>query len=80
MQDDEGTPPRSAKLAGLGVAIANPLINIIPRGRADIDPKRPGMPRLPELLAAGVTAAIGQDCATPIEAMRLRPARRVVWW
>jgi cytosine/creatinine deaminase len=43
-------------------AIANPLINITLQGRADTYPKRRGMTRVPELLAAGVTVAFGQDC------------------
>lgn len=43
-------------------AIANPLINITLQGRADTYPKRRGMTRVPELLAAGVTVAFGHDC------------------
>ncbi len=43
-------------------AIPNPLINITLQGRADTYPKRRGMTRVPELLAAGVTVAFGQDC------------------
>ena len=43
-------------------AIANPLINITLQGRADTYPKRRGMTRVPELLAAGVKVAFGQDC------------------
>lgn len=38
-----------------------PLINITLQGRADTSPKRRGMTRMPELLAAGVTVAFGQD-------------------
>ena len=34
-------------------AIANPLINITLQGRHDSYPKRRGMTRVPELLAAG---------------------------
>jgi cytosine deaminase len=48
--------------AGVG-AIANPLINITLQGRHDTYPKRRGMTRVPELMAAGVTVALGQDCA-----------------
>ncbi len=44
-------------------AIANPLINITLQGRHDSYPKRRGMTRVPELLAAGVPVAFGQDCA-----------------
>lgn len=47
--------------SGLG-AIANPLINITLQGRHDSYPKRRGMTRVPELLAAGVPVAFGQDC------------------
>ena len=43
-------------------AIPNPLINITLQGRADTYPKRRGMTRVPELQAAGVTVAFGQDC------------------
>lgn len=47
--------------AGLA-AIANPLINITLQGRHDSYPKRRGMTRVPELLAAGVPVAFGHDC------------------
>ncbi len=43
-------------------AIANPLINITLQGRHDGYPKRRGMTRVPELMAAGVTVAFGHDC------------------
>ena len=43
-------------------AVANPLINITLQGRHDSYPKRRGMTRVPELLAAGVTVAFGHDC------------------
>ena len=43
-------------------AIANPLINITLQGRHDTYPKRRGMTRVPELMAAGVNVAFGQDC------------------
>jgi cytosine/creatinine deaminase len=50
-------------IAEAGVAaIPNPLINITLQGRSDTYPKRRGMTRVPELLAAGVTVAFGQDC------------------
>ncbi|MHB1692227.1 MAG: amidohydrolase family protein [Thiomonas sp.] len=45
-------------------AIANPLINITLQGRHDSYPKRRGMTRVPDLLAAGVPVAFGQDCVT----------------
>ena len=50
-------------IAQAGVsAVANPLINITIQGRHDTYPKRRGMTRVPELLAAGVTVAFGHDC------------------
>jgi cytosine/creatinine deaminase len=42
-------------------AIANPLANITLQGRHDTYPKRRGMMRVPELLAAGVNVAFGHD-------------------
>ncbi|HUN92257.1 MAG TPA: amidohydrolase family protein [Burkholderiaceae bacterium] len=52
-----------ALVAESGVAaIANPLINITLQGRYDTYPKRRGMMRVPELLAAGVDVAFGHDC------------------
>lgn len=42
-------------------AIANPLANIVLQGRHDTYPKRRGMMRVPELLAAGVNVAFGHD-------------------
>jgi cytosine deaminase len=50
-------------IAGSGVSVvANPLINITLQGRHDTYPKRRGMTRVPELLAAGVNVAFGHDC------------------
>jgi cytosine deaminase len=43
-------------------AVANPLINITLQGRHDTYPKRRGMTRVKELLAAGVNVACGHDC------------------
>ncbi|MDQ7982185.1 amidohydrolase family protein [Paraburkholderia sp. SARCC-3016] len=43
-------------------AIANPLINITLQGRSDTYPKRRGMTRVPEMLAAGIDVAFGHDC------------------
>ncbi|QDF99188.1 cytosine deaminase [Azoarcus sp. DD4] len=43
-------------------AVANPLINITLQGRHDTYPKRRGMTRVPELLAAGIPVAFGHDC------------------
>ncbi len=41
--------------------VANPLINITLQGRHDTYPKRRGMTRVPELMAAGLVVAFGQD-------------------
>ncbi len=50
-------------IAESGVSVvANPLINITLQGRHDSYPKRRGMTRVPELMAAGVTVAFGHDC------------------
>lgn len=50
-------------IAESGVSvIANPLINITLQGRHDTYPKRRGMTRVPELLAAGINVAFGHDC------------------
>jgi cytosine deaminase len=50
-------------MAEAGVsAVANPLINITIQGRHDTYPKRRGMTRVPELLAAGIDVAFGHDC------------------
>jgi cytosine deaminase len=43
-------------------AVANPLINITIQGRHDTYPRRRGMTRVPELLAAGIDVAFGHDC------------------
>ncbi|MDB5094759.1 MAG: cytosine deaminase [Candidatus Eremiobacteraeota bacterium] len=43
-------------------AVANPLINITLQGRHDTYPKRRGMTRVRELLAAGVNVSFGHDC------------------
>jgi len=50
-------------MAESGVAaIANPLINITLQGRHDTYPKRRGLTRVPELMAASVPVAFGHDC------------------
>ncbi|MBO6717950.1 MAG: amidohydrolase family protein [Rhizobiaceae bacterium] len=43
-------------------AIPNPLINIVLQGRHDTYPKRRGLTRVPEMLAAGIRVGFGQDC------------------
>ncbi|MBK6567656.1 amidohydrolase family protein [Candidatus Aalborgicola defluviihabitans] len=40
---------------------SNPCVNITLQGRFDTYPKRRGMTRVPELMAAGLTVAFGQD-------------------
>ncbi|WP_416799082.1 amidohydrolase family protein [Ciceribacter azotifigens] len=42
--------------------IPNPLINIMLQGRHDTYPKRRGMTRVRELMAAGLNVSFGQDC------------------
>src|SRR5450830_1084152 len=49
------------KEAGVA-AIANPLINITLQVHHDSYPKRRGMTRVPEMLAAGIDVAFGHDC------------------
>lgn len=50
-------------IAEAGVhAVANPLINITLQGRHDSYPKRRGMTRVPEMLAAGINVGFGHDC------------------
>jgi cytosine deaminase len=56
-----------SKLLGLireaGVhAVANPLINITLQGRHDSYPKRRGMTRVKEMMAAGINVSFGHDC------------------
>jgi cytosine deaminase len=43
-------------------AIPNPLINMMLQGRHDTYPKRRGLTRIPDLLAADIPVALGQDC------------------
>ena len=50
-------------IAEAGVhAVANPMINITLQGRHDSYPKRRGMTRVHELMAAGVNVGFGHDC------------------
>ena len=41
--------------------VSNPLVNVTLQGRHDTYPKRRGMTRVPELLAAGINVAFGHD-------------------
>ena len=43
-------------------AVPNPLINMMLQGRHDSYPKRRGLARIPEMVAAGIPVALGQDC------------------
>ncbi len=47
--------------SGMNV-VPNPLINITLQGRSDTYPRRRGLTRIPELRAASVNVAFGQDC------------------
>ena len=52
-----------ARAAAAGVMVAtNPPTNLMLQGREDREPRRRGIPRIKELLAAGVTVGAGQDC------------------
>jgi cytosine deaminase len=52
-----------ARTAAAGVMVAaNPPTNLMLQGRGDAEPRRRGIPRVKELLAAGVTVGAGQDC------------------
>lgn len=47
--------------AGLNF-VTNPATNLLLQGRADNEPRRRGLPRIKEMLAAGLTLGCGQDC------------------
>ncbi len=42
--------------------VTNPATNLLLQGRLDREPRRRGIPRIKEMLAAGLTVACGQDC------------------
>ena len=50
-----------AATAGLKF-VANPATNLLLQGRLDSEPRRRGLPRVKEMLAAGLAVACGQDC------------------
>ena len=51
------------RAAAVGVMVAtNPPTNLMLQGRGDREPRRRGIPRVKELLDAGVLVAAGQDC------------------
>jgi cytosine/creatinine deaminase len=56
-----------AKLLGVLVearllVVSNPLLNMITQARADTYPKRRGLTRVKELMAAGINVSFGHDC------------------
>jgi cytosine/creatinine deaminase len=42
--------------------VTNPATNLLLQGRDDREPQRRGIPRIKQMLAAGLTVACGQDC------------------
>jgi cytosine deaminase len=42
--------------------VTNPATNLLLQGRLDSEPRRRGLPRIKEMLAAGLPVACGQDC------------------
>jgi cytosine deaminase len=52
---------RRAAAAGLNF-VTNPATNLLLQGRLDGEPRRRGLPRVKELLAAGLVVGCGQDC------------------
>ena len=42
--------------------VSNPATNLLLQGRLDEEPRRRGLPRVKELLDAGLTVGCGQDC------------------
>ena len=60
--DDDYAARQIARAAEVGVnVITNPATNLMIQGRDDAEPKRRGIARVRELLAAGVNVAAGQD-------------------
>lgn len=60
--DDEYAAAVIERAARAGVnIITNPSTNLMIQGREDSEPRRRGIPRIKELLAAGVPLACGQD-------------------
>jgi cytosine/creatinine deaminase len=52
---------REAAETGVSV-ITNPATNLFLQGRGDHEPRRRGIPRIKEIIGAGVRLAAGQDC------------------
>ena len=52
-----------SRAAAVGVHfVTNPATNLLLQGRLDSEPRRRGLPRVKELLAAGLLVGCGQDC------------------
>jgi cytosine deaminase len=61
--DDDYAARVIARLAETDVSIVtNPCTNLLLQGRLDAEPRRRGIPRVKELLSAGVRMGVGQDC------------------
>jgi cytosine deaminase len=61
--EDEYAAAVIRRAAAAGVMVAtNPPTNLMLQGRGDAEPRRRGIPRVKELLAAGVVVGAGQDC------------------
>ena len=61
--DDDYAASAIRRAAAAGVMVAtNPPTNLMLQGRGDFEPRRRGIPRIKELLAAGVIVGAGQDC------------------
>lgn len=61
--DDGYAADMVARAASAGVAlITNPCTNLLLQGRMDNEPRRRGLLRVKEALAAGVVVGCGQDC------------------
>jgi cytosine deaminase len=61
--DDDYARRMIVRAAEVGVrVVTNPATNLMLQGRNDREPRRRGIARVKELLAAGVTMGCGQDC------------------
>lgn len=61
--DDQYAAEVLARAAAADVRfVTNPATNLLLQGRGDGEPRRRGLPRIKQMLAAGLTVACGQDC------------------
>lgn len=61
--DDDYAADVLARAATAGLRfVTNPATNLLLQGRLDIEPRRRGLPRIKQMLAAGLPVACGQDC------------------